>query len=200
MAVRSVVIEQFLTPAEVLEANACWPAASWPGWVRYDERYEAKAASDLQTPVPPLLSAILARMAQAGLGAILGMPESVADLGLHGGGLHAMPPGAGLARHLDADRHPRLGLARAWSAALWVHPYWGAGWGGELEIDGAPRIEPRPGRLAAFDSRDAAHAVAPVRCPAGCERRSLALFGFLPAPGEGRRPRAVFEHAAAAGR
>lgn len=197
---RLVVIDHFLTPAEVVAADACWPAADWPGWVRYDERYEAKRASDLQAPVPPALAAILARVARSGVGDVLGLPSSVADLSLYGGGLHAYPAGAGLARHLDADTHPRLGLARCWSAVLWVHPSWGECWGGELHLDGERPILPAPGRLAAFDCRDSAHAVAPVRCPPGAERRSLALFGYLPCEGERRRPRAAFEDSRASSR
>lgn len=189
---RSVVIERFLTPSEVIHADACWPAPGWPGWHRYDPSYECKVVSNLTHPLPPFLAELLARMAQAGIGAMLGMPQSVADLSLAGGGLHAMPAGAGLARHLDADVHPRLGLARCWSAVLYVHPSWGECWGGELEIDGAPPTAPAPGRLAAFDSREAWHAVAPVRCPPGAERRSLAIFGYLCEPGKGERPRALF--------
>jgi hypothetical protein len=196
---RHVVIDRFLDSADLIHADARWPARDWAGWFSYDPAYEAKRVSDLTAPLPPVLSMLLARMAQANLGAMLGMPDSVADLSLHGGGLFAYPRGPGLGRHQDADVHPRLGLARAWSAVLFVHPSWGD-WGGELEFAGVPPLAPLPGRLVAFDCREAAHAVAPVRCPEGCERRCLALFGYLAAPGEGKRPRAAFEDARAASR
>jgi hypothetical protein len=115
----------------------------WAGWFSYDPAYEAKRVSDLTAPLPPVLSMLLARMAQANLGAMLGMPDSVADLSLHGGGLFAYPRGSGLGRHQDADVHPRLGLARAWSAVLFVHPSWGGDWGGELEFAGVPPLARR---------------------------------------------------------
>lgn len=191
---RQLVIDGFLSSSEVVQADACWPLPSWPGWVRYDS---GKIACDVSTPLPVALSALLCRMAAAGLGALVGLPESAADLTLWGGGLHAMPRGSALGVHQDADVHPRLRLLRAWSAVLYVHAAWDPAWGGDLVLD-APepvQIAPRPGRLAVFDCREVRHHVTAVRCPEGAERRSLALFGYLPRQGPGLRPRALFEAA-----
>jgi Rps23 Pro-64 3,4-dihydroxylase Tpa1-like proline 4-hydroxylase len=200
---RHVVIDGFLSTGEVIHADCCWPKEDWAGWVRYSPEYEHKLASDLVTPLPPFLSALLARMAAVNLGALLGMSEAVADLSLYGAGLFSYPKGAGLGSHVDADCHPRLGLRRAWSAVLFVHSMWDCGaWGGELCLEGvdAAIIEPRPGRLAVFNCMERHHHVAPVYCPRGAERRCLALFGYLPEASAGARPRAVFADERAKGR
>lgn len=190
---RAIILDKWFAPEALMVAAVAWPAPDWPGWHDYAREGHAKRAADAQAPLPPALAAVLARMAAIPIGALLGMPESVPDLSLWGGGPHEMPPGAGLGRHLDADGHPRLGLMRAWSAVLYVHPAWQDSWGGELVLE-APHEEimPRPGRLVAFDCRDRAHHVRPVRCPEGESRRSLALFGYLPRRAEGLRPRAEF--------
>lgn len=200
---RHVVIDPFLTSDEVLRANAAWPAPDWPGWVgldALDPAYAGKRASDLQTPLPGFLASLLLRMADVRLGAMLGMSDAVADLSLVGAGLFAYPPGVGLASHVDADAHRRLGQRRAWSAVLWVHAGWDAGWGGELVLEAPPACEwvgCVPGRLACFDCRSRRHHVEAVRCPSGMERRCLALFGFLPVEvTHPRRARADFGRSA----
>lgn len=189
-----LIIDDLFAPALIAAANDCWPGARWPGWVSYcgtgrGEKY----ASDLAAPVPTPLSVLLARMAALDLGAMLGMAGAAPDLSLYGAGLHAMPAGGSLPAHLDADTHPRLGLARAWSACLYVHDEWHGGWGGELALHGERPVitPPLPGRLVAFDA-GVRHEVLAVRCPPGRERRSLALFGYWPKPGANERPRALF--------
>lgn len=190
-----LVIDALFAADEVAAANACWPAGDWPGWVSYRGTGRGdKSASDLLTALPVPLAVLLARLAGADVGGLLGMRGAVPDLSLTGGGLHVIPPGGSLPAHLDADVHPRLGLARAWSACLYVHPEWQGGWGGELALHGErPLITPPvPGRLVAFDAT-IRHEVLQVRCPPGRERRSIALFGYHPKPGAGERPRALFD-------
>jgi hypothetical protein len=186
---RCVVIDGLLTAAELRAAIAAWPAADWPGWVAYPG---GKRAADAASALPAALAALLARLAGLSLGALVGMPDAPADLSLYGGGCHELPPGAGLGEHRDADTHARLGLRRAWSAALYVHPAWEAGWGGELVLCGRPNrtVAPLPGRLAVFDARNCRHRVDAVAGPV--PRRSLAVFGYQPAAGRRRRPRAEF--------
>lgn len=194
---RYVTIDGLFSPSELIEANSVWPASDAAGWHTYDARHERKRASDLVTPLPPLLAGMLAHLASLNLGAMLGMPTASADLSLHGGGLHELPPGPGLGCHLDADTHPRLQLARAWSASLYVHSCWDRGWGGALVLHaerGDVFVRPLPGRLVAFDA-SLKHHVEPISCPEGEFRRSLALFGYLPKPGKRERLRALFDGA-----
>lgn len=175
-----------------------WPDPEWPGWVNYDPLIERKRASDLATPLPPSAGSLLALLASMDLGQLVLKLNTVADLSLWGGGLHEIPPGGHLGCHLDASHHPRLGLARAWSAVLWVHTRWESEWGGQLILHDSGRrpaiqIDPLPGRLAVFaTSGPAWHSVAPVKGPR--PRRSLAIFGYRDTPGSAKvsRPRALF--------
>lgn len=192
------VFDDYLGAGLLADIAASWPAPDWPGWVSYDPRFEHKRASDLTTPLPRAAGLALYRLAADALGPLVGRPFAVPDLSLWGGGLHEVLPGAGgLGCHLDASVGPRLGLRRAWSAVLWVHPRWAPSWGGELVLHGPDRlpvalIEPRPGRLALFACSDASwHSVRPVRGMA--PRRSLALFGYEEGPASPHeRPRALF--------
>lgn len=190
-----ITVDGWLTGEELIAVNRAWPAADWPGWIDYAEAgHGEKKACDAIRELPDVIAAVLVRLAALNPGAWLGMPEAAADLSLFGAGLHAMPRGSGLAAHLDADTHARLGLHRAWSAVLWVHNHWCDSWGGELCLHGSPGREvfPSPGRLALFDCRALRHHVEAVRCPQETERRSLALFGYLPEAGPRARPRALF--------
>jgi hypothetical protein len=198
------VIDDVAPAALLADLARDWPEPEWEGWVRYDPAIERKKASDLTTPIPRRASSLLALMAGMDLGQSVLSLGTVPDLSLCGGGLHELPPRGGhVGCHQDASHHPRLGLARAWSAVLWVHQRWESDWGGELVLHDAERnpvvrIQPLPGRLAVFcTGGEAWHSVAPVLGP--LPRRSLALFGyrtcaggvvtrrrarFAPAPGE----------------
>jgi hypothetical protein len=173
-----------------------WPSKGWLGWVGYDPAIEGKMASDLSTPLPPQAGSLLALLASMDLGQLVLRLNTVADLSLHGGGLHEVLPGGHLGCHLDASHHPRLGLARAWSAVLWVHTRWEPEWGGELVLHDSGRqpvvsIDPLPGRLAVFATTPTSwHSVNRVSGPQ--PRRSLALFGYRDCPGNVTRPRSLF--------
>lgn len=190
-----MILDDALPRQLIQAANAAWPAADWPGWIDYHDHGGGKRTSDLTTAIPVQCSQLLARMALMPVGDWMraGLPPMVADMGLHGSGLHQMSAGSCLHRHLDGDTHQRLGLARVLSAVLWVHPTWEDGWGGELVLESGVRVLPRPGRLVLFDCRHAWHSVAPVNCPAEVQRRSLAMFWWSLDAGSGKRPRASFE-------
>lgn len=185
-----VVRDDLFSPDLIRTARESWPAADWPGWVRYDPKTQCKRASDLSTTIPAACGLLLTQMAALPVRDWFG-GELISDLGLHGAGLHEMPRGEGLLHHFDADTHARLGVARVLSGMLYVHEYWPSTWGGALAFNGA-MIEPRPGRLVIFDSRDAQHAVGAVTCPDGICRRSLAMFWYAANPGPGTRVRAHF--------
>lgn len=189
----AIVHDNLFPSGLVRAANLTWPAADWKGWVRYDPSYECKRASDLMAPLPSPAGLLLARMAAVPVAEWFpSWPALVPDLSLWGAGLHEMPTGPGLARHLDADTHARLGLRRVLTAVLWVHDEWLPEWGGELQLGAGLAIVPAPGRLAVFACGEEWHEVRPVCCPPGASRRSLALFWYAASPGFGGRPRALF--------
>jgi hypothetical protein len=189
----AIIHDNLFPPDLIRAAREQWPAADWPGWVAYDPATQCKRASDLTTPLPPACGVLLAALAALRVGAWFPLRDPlIPDLGLHGAGLHEMPPGPGLSPHLDADTHARLGVERALSAVLYVHEFWHPTWGGELEFGDGLAVEPAPGRLVVFDARDTPHAVRPVTCPDDYRRLSLAMFWYAPCAGPGTRLRADF--------
>ena len=124
--------------------------------------------------------------------------QVIDDPTMHGGGIHVTEPGGWLGTHLDYARHPRLPeFRRALNLIAFVHPEWRPGWGGELELCdpmGSPvvRIEPRPGRLVAFEVSDLSyHGLAPTS-PSAAERVSLAVYYLTEATAADTRMRAMF--------
>jgi hypothetical protein len=195
----AVVHDNLFSRDLIRAARESWPAADWPGWVNYDPATQCKRASDLATPLPAACGQLLAELAALRVGAWFpSIDPLVPDLGLRGAGLHEMPPGPGLAPHLDADTHARLGVARVLSAVLWIHELWTPLWGGELEFASGLVVAPDSGRLVIFDCCTEQHAVRPVTCPADVRRQSLAVFWYAPRPGPGRRLHADFARPGAA--
>ncbi len=189
-----LIRDDWLDASELATVNGAWPARDWAGWHRYDHVYHQKATSDLTAPIPTAIAAILARLAAEPMGYFA--VGAVPDLSLYGAGLHEIGSDGRVDTHLDAELHPRLNLARVVSALLYVHEEWQPGWGGELVLIGTEeankQIEPRPGRLVAFATRGAWHAVEAVRCPVGHARRALALFWYAPLTGGEKRTTAHF--------
>ncbi len=182
-------------PSNLLSAvDASWPAADWPGWYVYADVAHRKRACDRSAPLPAPAGEALRQLALLPWGDWFGLDGLVPDLGLHGGGLHEVGYGGAVGPHLDADHHPRLGLARVLSVVCYTHPRWQAGWGGELDLLDETgtlgrSVPPWPGRTVAFAG--GLHAVRPVFCPDSVSRRSLALFLYGPR-GAHCRPRAQF--------
>lgn len=119
------------------------------------------------------------------------------DPQLHGGGLHVTTPGGFLGTHLDYARHPHYrDKRRALNLILFTHPEWQSEWGGQFylaDTNGHPvvTIEPRPGRLLAFETNDLSyHGVKPVTGP--CDRVSLAVYYLADATERDTRTRALF--------
>lgn len=146
----------------------------------------------------PVLAPLFARLraAAAKWSARLGYAVED-DPTLHGGGLHVTEPGGVLAVHLDYDRHPLIaGRRRALNLIAFLHPRWDPEWGGALILcDSAgrvvQRIEPVPGRLAAFEVGDLSyHGVERVTGPA--ERVTAAVYYLSEAGPSNTRERALF--------
>lgn len=197
-------------PADLVrEAGRAWPGPDWPGWYGYttdDEIGKRTCADQRAIPAPALR--LLGLMATLPVDLLLAIPPAAdalaPDLSLHGGGMHDMAPGSRLGVHLDADRHPRLGLERRANAVLFLSD-WHESWGGELQfwkpdLSGPEAsVVPAAGRLVLFEtSDDSYHGVARVACPQKVRRKSLSLFWWGP-PSDGaeaKRPRALFVRAA----
>lgn len=186
-------------PAELVKAAAeSWPVDS-PAWHRYNSPLERKAALNDWTAMPESVRALLRLLLAYPAWEPLGLEPLVPDVSLWGAGLHELAAGGHLDVHLDSDRHPHSGYERRANAILFLHD-WDPAWGGALEFwspDVSTRqaeIYPALNRLVLFETSDASpHGnPAPVQCPPGWSRKSLACYWWGLPRGEGQRPRARF--------
>lgn len=117
---------------------------------------------------------------------LTGIPNLIPDPHNVGGGLHLCLPGSVLRVHADFSKHPTWGLDRRLNLILYLNPGWEESWGGNLELwrrdmsECRRRIVPEANRVVVFDTtRTSFHGhPAPVRCPAGQARKSLALYYY----------------------
>lgn len=180
-------------------AADAWPDAGWHGWgAVYDSEHQKKRAAncweDMPAPCKQLLSEMLfLDVSQFGLGAL------IPDVSLWGGGMHSLSSGGVVGMHLDASHHRQVGLARRLNAILFLNEGWQNGWGGSLQLwdEGRTRptveIYPQFRRLVLFASNETSwHAVTPVTCPAGTQRKTLASWWYSRAKGQVSRPQAHF--------
>ena len=112
-----------------------------------------------------------------------GIRGLIADHGLWGGGVHMTMPGGYLAMHRDFNVLPTsycdpVPLRRALNLIMYLTPNWDRPWGGELEIEGAGKLEPWFGRTVLFDPTESFHGHPhPYRGPV--PRQSVAVYYYV---------------------
>lgn len=118
-----------------------------------------------------------------------GIPDLLNDPILAGGGLHLSPNKGFVDLHVDANFHPRdKTLHRRVNIIIYMSKDWKPEWGGALELwsdhDRKPgelvtSVLPVFNRAVIFDTTGRSwHAVAPIHCPDGYARRSIALYYY----------------------
>lgn len=199
------VIDDFL-PREVAEQLlAVYPApdhACWLDWRQRDTKHQPKklgvgSAERMQDVHPLIRSALSAFNDHAFirfLEALTGISGLIPDPHLIGGGLHQILPGGHLDIHADFNLAKDTGLYRRINVILYLNPDWRRDYEGYLELwatDGSgPEVEIAPAfnRLVIFltDGQSLHGHPAPLRCPEGVTRKSLALYYYTvqPWPGE----------------
>ena len=158
--------------------RATWPNAHWPHWHKYADQNSIKYATKDPDRLNPAAKMLIQRMAD--------LPVEAGwfpDLDLHGAGMHWIPEGGHLERHLDGQVHPLNGWYRKANAILFLDHCEG----GELCVEGLEPIHPQPGKLVMF-AADQWHEVRKV---VSGNRRSLSLFWWS-LKGEGVREGALF--------
>lgn len=194
--VRWWVIDDFAPPVDL---GSIPPVASsvWEAVYDNDAERAKRTTRDLDAVgLAPLFARLRSPEAVAEWSARLGYPVEDDHL-LHGGGLHVTGPGGWLNTHLDYDRHPFIpDRRRALNLILFLNPEWRPEWGGALVLcdpggEVVTRIEPKPGRLAAFEVGDLSyHGVEPVTGPV--ERVTAAVYYLSEATPNNTRRRALF--------
>jgi Rps23 Pro-64 3,4-dihydroxylase Tpa1-like proline 4-hydroxylase len=170
----SVEIIQDIIPRSLcLAAEAAWPSVTWPYWHRYKGKTADKYGTMDRSRIPP---ACLAALDALALAAVPFIGESFIDYDLHAAGLHMLPPGGFLARHLDAECHPIRQWKRTHSIVLSVTSDWQEHYGGQLWIEDETTITPQCGTAVIFDTPGTPHEVLPVARQV--YRKTLALFAW----------------------
>ena len=173
------IIKNVIPRSLVLAAEAAWPDPSWSFWHRYKGPTANKFGSMDRIRIPPACLAALDALALA-VAPYIG--DSFIDYDLHAAGLHMMPPGGFLARHLDAECHPIRPWRRTHSIVLGVNSEWQFSDGGQLTLESNldseadKEIFPRSGQAIIFETLNQWHEVKPVT---GSKfRKTLALFAW----------------------
>lgn len=177
----------------LLGARAAVPDLTWPHWHRYSgtaDKYATVDASRIPAAVMRAINQMADRLERF-------LPTgSFWDMDLHGAGIHVLPAGGFLGRHLDAARHPIRPWIRTTSAVLFLNALEGSEAGGELVLEQSEvRVTPEANTAVVFDTESEWHWVEKTAVTAG-PRITLALFGWrtaLPYESEtGRSLKATF--------
>ena len=170
------IITDAIPRSLVLAAEAAWPDPAWQYWHRYNGATANKYGSMDRSRIPPACIAALDALA---LAVIPYIGDSFIDYDLHASGMHMMPPGGFLGRHLDAECHPIRPWRRTHSIVMSVNSAWGELCGGELIIEPDTVIGVEPGRAVIFETAGTWHQVNRVNTDASkLHRKTLALFAW----------------------
>jgi hypothetical protein len=185
-----VVVDDLFDPAALRAVVAEFARADdeWTYWHHVNER--KRGLSDRARMGPATLALIEACETPEFLRLLerlTGVEHLLADPHLDGGGLHETLPGGFLNVHTDFLAHT---LERTWrrelNLLLFLNEDWEPAHAGWLELWDAAvsqcerRIEPRFNRCVIFRTSEVSfHGVpAPLACPPGRSRKSLALYYF----------------------
>lgn len=175
-----LVIDNALPMHIVRSAVAAWPKNDWSGWHRYKGATADKYGSLHASLIPEACRFALQQLALR-VGPHVG--ESFIDYDLHAAGLHQIPPGGFLGRHLDAEFHPLKAWQRTHSIVMFLDDFRPED-GGELVIEPFEVIQPVANRVVIFETPGVWHEVLPTSRVAQM-RRTLALFAWREAIGHG---------------
>lgn len=192
------VIDDFIDRELVRAINSEWPSDPWEN---HHHGYAQKRGCKHWEAFGPKTFGIIRMLNSAlmvdGLSGTFGFEQLSADDSLEGGGLHETFRGGFLGIHADFNIHPESRLLRRLNLLLFLNEDWLDSWGGDLELwDAAKtgcqvRIAPIAGRAVIFaTSWSSFHGhPAPLACPEGRSRRSIALYYYSPElPEELRMP------------
>lgn len=185
-----MVVDGFGDEAQLRDIVRNWPQDGWQyKAVRTSIKYGMAETVWMPQAARDFIAALHAPEFMARLGEAFGMelhPDPQYAIGhLEGGGLHMIPRGGHLGMHVDFDRHPKKQWRRVLNLLVYLNEDWDDEWGGALRIeyqDGrlAKSVAPRFNRAVAFATSDHSwHGhPAPLRCPQGHSRKSVAIYYY----------------------
>ena len=199
-----VAIDGLLGEAVAGPLADAFPRPSHAGWMRRDYREQAARLGQLQRTgfegVDGGLRHLLAELSGMAfldfLGDLTGVEGLIGDPHFRGAGLSLTLPGGHLALHADFNRDRTRHLERRVTVLYYLARDWEPAWGGALELWDAARTRCEASYFPVFDRLIVmAHGdaywhghPAPLACPEGRFRASLAAYYYVaspPAAGEG---------------
>ncbi len=204
------VIDDFFLPEVATALEAEFPDFDSDVWHQYRNAIEVKKTCNNWNAFPALTYKIFDYLNSdeliGRLSELLDISPLLPDPGLNGGGWHIHGRGGKLNTHLDYNLHPKLGMQRKLNIIVYLNSSWQPSWGGQLGLwrqDPQKRkpgelvksVDPLFNRAVLFDTtQDSWHGLpAPLECPEGQTRRSIAAYYLTPAPAESEdRGKALF--------
>jgi len=186
---RHLVIEDLLPVAYAEALLRAYPPLDAPGWVGKGYVGEQRKFS-MASGMPPALEAFFAWTSSDGFRAVVeeitGIPKLLGDPELRGGGLHQILPGGYLDVHIDYNYHPTTKHHRRLNLLLYLNRDWQPEWQGRLELwdmrvkRQIADVVPLFNRAVLFETNEISfHGhPAPLACPPGRARRSLAVYYY----------------------
>jgi len=193
-----VALDGFLGEGLATSLAHRFPGPDHEGWIRRDYPEQSGRMGQLQRSnfdgVDPALRHLLAELSGMAfldfLGVLTGLDGLISDPHFRGAGLSLTLPGGHLALHADFNRDRARHLARAVTVLYYLGQEWDDAWGGALELWNADRTRcearysPVLDRLVVMAHGDAfwhGHP-APLACPEGRFRASIAAYYYVAAP------------------
>lgn len=136
---RHCVIDNFFNEDVALQLSEEFPDYDDPNiWAVYGNPIENKKLTPHWGLFPPKTYQIFTMMNTPEfvekIKRITGIPDLVADYGMHGGGWHIHSRGGKLNMHKDYSIHPKLGMERRINIIIYMTPDWNEEWNGGLEL------------------------------------------------------------------
>ena len=200
-----VVIDDFLSPAQVDEILADFPPSDASFWTNYHHPTTIKqdTTPDMlaEMRLPPSIRNWMWQLNSVPILAFLttltGIRGLLPDPYLFGGSLHQIPPGGLLKIHADFNFHQLTGLRRRLNMLIYLNHDWDQSYGGDLELwdcdmtHCVQRIAPLAGRCVIFNADATSYHghPEPLRCPPDRTRKSIALYYYTIDPDHDPRGR-----------
>lgn len=145
------IIEDAINPLLLNSLCASWPDASSRFWHHYSGKNAEKYASKSHNDLPEIAKLCTIEMIKR----ITPYVDCnvFPDMEFHGAGLHMIPSGGYLRRHLDSSLMESTGWKREYSCVLSVNKHWQDDYGGAFVL-GDTEILPKFNQLITFKCTD----------------------------------------------
>jgi len=203
-----VLLPDFLDPGVASTIAEEFPDPHTDAWTQYKHHNENKLGMAKRELFPPGLGEVTDELNSPGfvawLSELTGIPDLVSDASLEGGGLHQSSRGGFLNVHTDfSHHHYHKHWRRRVNLILYLNPEWRPEWGGAIELwdvgmrSCVAKYAPLLNHALIFNTNEKSlHGFpAPLECPEGVSRKSIALYYYTIEQDSKSSPRSTDYHA-----